>query len=140
MLLLLDLSVEEDFSYLDPTSTDEGYSLRLDPPSGGLQRASAAARTWYGLHHAMETLSQLISWNAAEGSFQVHSEAAVDDDRPAYPHRGISVDTSRNFMPVSVLKELIDGLGQVCQKRLDFFKLQIMANIKRAMILFPLRT
>ena len=54
---------------------------------------------------------QTISINKSK--FYLSSFQASISDSPSYPHRGISVDTSRNFMPIPVLKELIDGLGMV---------------------------
>ena len=32
-------------------------------------------------------------------------------DSPAFKHRGLSLDTSRNFVSVPILKQIIDGLG-----------------------------
>ena len=33
------------------------------------------------------------------------------EDAPQFAHRGISVDTSRHFIPMPTLKKIVDGLS-----------------------------
>lgn len=60
----------------------------------------------------MESLSQLIVHdNIQSGLFIVTS--VEFEDKPQFRHRGISLDTSRNFIPVDVLKRQINGMAMV---------------------------
>ncbi len=73
-LLFVEVHVEEGFSHFS-LDTDESYELELSEPEGGvLQTAVLTARTWYGLHHAFETLAQLISWNSITERFQIYTQ------------------------------------------------------------------
>lgn len=66
----VEVVVLADLAY--PTlETDESYSLVLDRSSGNRFLARIEAESYYGARHAIETLSQLISWNANLGLFQV---------------------------------------------------------------------
>jgi N-acetyl-beta-hexosaminidase len=33
------------------------------------------------------------------------------EDQPAYPHRGLLIDTARNFITVPVIKRIIDAMS-----------------------------
>ena len=62
-----------------------------------------AATNYYGARHALETLFQLVVWDEVEGNFIILDRADISD-WPEFPHRGISVDTARNFIPVENIK------------------------------------
>lgn len=104
----IDIQVEKDFADLT-MDTDESYSLSSSRIGSRVQ-VEISAKTYQGMRHGLETLSQLISWNEVSGAFQIHSTADIAD-APAYAYRGVSLDTSRNFIPVPVLKRFIDGLS-----------------------------
>lgn len=57
----------------------------------------------FGAMRALETFSQLVSLNLLTDSLEIV-------DEPLYTHRGLMVDPARRFMPVSLLKSIIDGL------------------------------
>lgn len=88
------MTVFEDFEHLT-LNTDESYSITLTPPSNTIQRIYIEATTYFGLRHGLETLSQMITWNSQQQAYQIYDSASVLDDAPYYPHRGLSVDTSR---------------------------------------------
>ena len=48
----------------------------------------------------------------------IRLESASVIDSPVFPHRGVLVDTSRNFFDVDVLKKIIDGMA-LSKVRLD---------------------
>ena len=102
------ISSEYAYPSLD---TAESYSLTLNAPVGSVLQVQISAATYQGARHGLETLSQMISWNALTDLYQIHRTAVIALDGPEYPHRGISIDTARNFMPVDYLKRVIDGMS-----------------------------
>ncbi len=110
VVVLISVEISQRFEHLN-LETDESYSVVVGPPGGGVVLVAVSAASFYGARHGLEAVSQLISWNDMEQRFQIHSEASILDDSPAYPHRGFSIDTSRNFLPVPVLKKMIDGMA-----------------------------
>ena len=100
----------EDFSSRPQMEVDESYSLLLarDDERGYL--VNITAKTYFGARHGIETLSQLISYKEETDSLQMHTFANIKD-KPMYPHRGLILDTSRNFFSISLLKRVIDGLS-----------------------------
>ncbi|ORY45207.1 glycoside hydrolase [Rhizoclosmatium globosum] len=68
-----------------------------------------------GALRAFETLSQLISPKAVAAGFtpgfHLPSGPWNITDHPVYSWRAISLDTSRNFMPISVILRTLDGMS-----------------------------
>lgn len=94
-------------------STNEEYSLIVTKRSGELE-VKINANSVYGARHSFETLSQLISrWiNPTRNTCSVYMMTAAHiRDKPVFGHRGILVDTSRNFIPLADLKRTIDAMG-----------------------------
>ncbi|KAG1464348.1 hypothetical protein G6F55_001835 [Rhizopus delemar] len=81
---------------------DESYRLSI-PSEGGY--ATLVAPTWVGALRGLETFSQLVIFN--EDQFIAHSVNI--EDYPAFGHRGILLDTSRNFYPVSTILHTLDA-------------------------------
>ena len=73
--------------------TDESYSLEIKDLGKAVE---IKAQTYFGARHGLETLSQLISYDELRQKLQMHTKAMVED-QPAYIHRGLLIDTSRNF-------------------------------------------
>ena len=67
----------------------------------------------YGARHGLETLSQLIApiVTVGGGAGLVILNTATIKDSPMYPHRGLLIDTARNFLPVRAILRTIDGLA-----------------------------
>jgi len=89
--------------------TDERYQLTVNTDDSGTQ-VHITAHTYFGARHGLETLSQLISYDELTDSLQMHAKAIVKD-KPQYVHRGLLIDTSRNFFSIDILKGIIDGLS-----------------------------
>ncbi|XP_011685560.1 PREDICTED: probable beta-hexosaminidase fdl isoform X2 [Wasmannia auropunctata] len=92
--------------------TDESYKLEL-APKGKILEARIVARSYFGVRHGLETLSQLIWWDEAagkQGALRVLTRASIED-KPAFSYRGLLVDTGRQFFPVEELKRVIDGMA-----------------------------
>lgn len=77
---------------------DESYSLEVVPESSSVY---ISAKTVWGGLHAFTTLQQLIT-----SSFAL--DVVSIKDTPAYPHRGIMLDSGRNFLTVESILEQID--------------------------------
>ncbi|KAI8831008.1 glycoside hydrolase superfamily, partial [Chytriomyces cf. hyalinus JEL632] len=83
----------------DLDGVDESYSLEVSETG-----AVITAATDVGAKYALQTLSQLITKDGNVVLASIH-------DSPAYPYRGVMLDTSRNFFTVSDIKRTIDGLA-----------------------------
>lgn len=73
-----------------------------------------SATTVFGIRHGLESFGQLMtadSCNARSNSGLLLVKSARIEDRPIYRHRGLSLDTARNFIPKLDIKRTIDGMG-----------------------------
>ncbi|KAJ2857486.1 Glucosamine-6-phosphate isomerase (Glucosamine-6-phosphate deaminase) (GNPDA) (GlcN6P deaminase) [Coemansia erecta] len=85
--------------------TDESYTL--DVPVDG--QATLQAATIYGALRGLETYSQLI---LTYGGKKVVRETPVHiEDSPVLHHRGLMLDTARNYYPVDVIKRTLDAMS-----------------------------
>jgi len=117
------ISVESEDLTLD-TETDESYSIAIQKSKSTSRRADTkdkieeaqaihitiSAKTYYGARHGLETLSQMISYDDLSDTLQTYSTAIVEDE-PSFKHRGLLLDTSRNFMSKKVIKNIISGMS-----------------------------
>lgn len=96
-------------------STDESYTLSVNTRlQGEFPRDEIVihilAASFYGARHALETLSQLITFDPFEACHRIPAKVQIQD-KPAFPYRGILLDTGRNYYSISSLKRIIDGLS-----------------------------
>lgn len=92
-------------------NVDESYTLVMKPFKSDLV-ASIRAKTYFGARHALETLSQLI-WRDHDNpgmTFIVLRKAAIQDS-PKFPHRGLMLDTARQFFSIAAIKRVLVGMG-----------------------------
>lgn len=64
----------------------------------------------YGAMHALATLRQMV--RSAGGVHTLPSTIDVEDV-PAFPHRGLMIDTGRTFLPKKLIKETVDTMAFV---------------------------
>ena len=65
----------------------------------------------YGpLRHGLETLFQLIEYDDILHTFII-VDSAIIIDYPEFRHRGIMIDTAKNFVEPIVIKRIIDGMA-----------------------------
>lgn len=99
----LDLTWDTNESYrLDIIAKVDQVTVQID------------ATTVFGARHGLETLSQLITagiGDSGHSSGLLMVESARLEDRPVYRHRGLLLDTARNYLPVSAIERTIDGMG-----------------------------
>ncbi|OAD03090.1 glycoside hydrolase family 20 protein, partial [Mucor lusitanicus CBS 277.49] len=97
----INFQVSDNSAKLD-VDVDESYNLVV-PELGGF--ANVRAKTWVGALRSLETFSQLV---VSEGDKLVAHTANITD-APSYGHRGILLDTSRNYYPVDDILRVIDA-------------------------------
>jgi hexosaminidase len=90
---------------LDPAiAAAEGY--RLEVTTGRIEvRAQAPAGLFYGLQTLRLLLPPEIE-STGEGRWTV--PALVIEDAPRFPHRGMMLDVSRSFFPVTFVERIIE--------------------------------
>ncbi|XP_044592845.1 chitooligosaccharidolytic beta-N-acetylglucosaminidase-like isoform X1 [Cotesia glomerata] len=89
--------------------TDESYELEIETPLA-VVHVRIMAKNYFGLRHGIETLEQLIFFNNITRQIQIPASVKVYD-RPSYPHRGVMLDTSRNYLNKSAIMRTIMGMG-----------------------------
>jgi hexosaminidase len=102
-LKYLHISVEDDHANLD-FGINEAYNLTIPDNEG---YASLDAATWVGALRGLETFSQLIIED--NGVLVAHSSKIQDE--ATYPHRGVMLDTSRNFYSVNSIIRTLDAMA-----------------------------
>ncbi|XP_050689122.1 chitooligosaccharidolytic beta-N-acetylglucosaminidase-like isoform X1 [Eriocheir sinensis] len=91
--------------------TREAYTLSITTQAEThTTRVTLLATDFFGARHGLETLSQLVVGDEATGVLKVVTTAAVTD-APAFPYRGLLVDTSRNFVTEAALRRTLDAMA-----------------------------
>lgn len=92
---------------------DESYTIhvkgcdaiRTSPPSAVL-----SATTVWGALHGLETFSQLVRRRSGSARRFIPHNVLIND-APNFPHRGIILDTSRNFYPVAEILRTVQAMA-----------------------------
>lgn len=82
-------------------------SYKLDVSERGIL---IGGETIWGVLHAVTTLQQLIIYK--HGRFMLEKSVLIQDN-PRFPHRGIMIDSARNFLPVESILQQIDIMSSV---------------------------
>lgn len=107
--LIVNLVIEDEETRQLKIGVNESYKLLVRSNDDKLI-AEVHAKTFFGGRHALETLGQLIVYDDIRHELQVPRDISIIDG-PVYPHRGILLDTGRNFVDVDVIKRTIDGMA-----------------------------
>lgn len=102
-------------------NTDESYSLDIAPSTrvNGVT-VNIRAETVYGVRHGLETLSQLVARVSAttgkgRSMSRRHTLIIASNvqltDAPVFMHRGLMLDTARNFLPMNAIKRTLDAMA-----------------------------
>jgi N-acetyl-beta-hexosaminidase len=86
--------------------SDESYRLQIS--SAGV--ASVTAPTASGAVYGLETFAQLVKIGF-DGVVAICSAPLVITDAPRFGWRGMMVDSSRHFLPITLLLKMIDALS-----------------------------
>ncbi|XP_047133100.1 beta-hexosaminidase subunit alpha isoform X1 [Hydra vulgaris] len=97
----IDISIE-DLNEPLTLESNESYILKISYP-----RSTLEAKSIWGALRGLETFSQVVHRN---GSSYVASETVVRDF-PRFKYRGFLIDTSRHFLPVSQIFQILDALA-----------------------------
>ncbi|PNF29506.1 Chitooligosaccharidolytic beta-N-acetylglucosaminidase [Cryptotermes secundus] len=105
-------------------NTDETYTLDIVTSSRvNSVTVNIRAETVYGARHGLETLSQLVARVPAPlgGGGRGHSSPRKHllimatnvrlSDAPIFRHRGLMLDTARNFLPLYAMKRTLDAMA-----------------------------
>lgn len=116
-------------SIMDPSTvldlqTDESYTLVVSLKTG----IRVVADTVFGVLRGLETFAQLVEPRAGvvrlerrtddgagvqavmDPGTRFYVECVQVDDAPAYPYRGIMIDTARHYLPVPVIERMLDAM------------------------------
>ncbi|KZV67215.1 glycoside hydrolase family 20 protein [Peniophora sp. CONT] len=88
----------------------EGYHLVV--PDDGSE-ATLTANSTLGLLRGLTTFEQLWYFGGSQSpntTYTVMAPIEIEDS-PAYPYRGLMLDTARNFFPVSNIQRLLDQMS-----------------------------
>ncbi|KAK3817948.1 MAG: glycoside hydrolase superfamily [Linnemannia gamsii] len=84
-------------------------------PFGAGFKGILKAKTIYGALHGLETFTQLVTNSAhdtaSSGTKEIAQTPLLIHDRPLFPHRGVLLDTSRNFLSMVSLYRTIDAMA-----------------------------
>ncbi|XP_058124961.1 chitooligosaccharidolytic beta-N-acetylglucosaminidase [Anopheles coustani] len=105
------LEVQDDSLTLN-YGTDESYQLTVKPRGSGELLATITAKTFFGGRHGLETLAQFVQYDDLRSELQMVASLSLSD-APVYAHRGLALDTSRNFIDLESLRRTIDGMAMV---------------------------
>lgn len=92
---------------------DESYTLFVQKKDGQsiVGEATIEANTVYGALRALETFSQLCTFDYGSKSVQVYRAPWYIRDSPRFAYRGLLLDTSRHYLPVDVIKQVIESMS-----------------------------
>jgi len=88
---------------------DESYELAV--PSDAAGAITLTAATQFGALAGLETLSQLVAFDADARAYAVAGVPLRVSDAPAFAWRGLLVDTARHFQPLAALRAIIESMA-----------------------------
>ncbi|PON31471.1 Beta-hexosaminidase, partial [Trema orientale] len=102
-------STDEQLIY----GVDESYNLSIPQPDSGNPAVYAylQAKTVYGALHGLQTFSQLCQYNFKSKTIEVNKVPWTIIDQPRFSYRGLLIDTSRHYLPLPVIKTVIDSMA-----------------------------
>ncbi|QRW20165.1 beta-hexosaminidase [Rhizoctonia solani] len=87
---------------------DEAYTLSV--PADG-NAAVISANSTLGLFRGLTTFTQM--WYTYDSYTYTAEAPYAITDKPAYPYRGLHLDTARNYFPVADIKRTLDAMSWV---------------------------
>ncbi|XP_017761829.1 PREDICTED: beta-hexosaminidase subunit beta-like [Eufriesea mexicana] len=97
---------EKDGNHWPYLHMKESYSLSINETSTA---ANLAAESVWGVLRGLETFSQLLTPAGDGSNLKIRCQTIVD--RPKLPHRGLLMDTSRHYLPISDILLTLDAMS-----------------------------
>ncbi|CAD6228819.1 unnamed protein product [Miscanthus lutarioriparius] len=97
---------EDELSF----GADESYNLTV-PTTGDPLYAQIEAQTVFGALQALQTFGQLCYFDFTSRLIELNSAPWIITDRPRFPYRGLLIDTARHYLPVKIIKGVIDAMA-----------------------------
>ncbi|RDW85080.1 putative beta-hexosaminidase alpha chain [Coleophoma cylindrospora] len=88
-------------------AVDESYNLTIT--EDGKAVISGVSST--GILHGLQTFSQLFYQHSTDAGIYINMAPVAISDAPKFSHRGLNIDISRNWYPVSSITKTIDALS-----------------------------
>eukprot|EP00049_Salpingoeca_infusionum_P022989 m.9815 g.9815 ORF g.9815 m.9815 type:complete len:552 (-) comp5496_c0_seq1:3325-4980(-) len=89
--------------------TDTSYTLNMTA-SGTQYTALITAQTVFGALYGLESLAQLMEVRV-DGSYVMRGAPWNIQDKARFTHRGLLIDSSRHFLPVETIQDMIDAMS-----------------------------
>nr|AQM58348.1 venom hexosaminidase-like protein 1 [Pristhesancus plagipennis] len=118
----LDLNTDETYKIIVANKlSSPTYNFTKDPlkaAEGNQEKVITAeinATTVYGIRHGLETLLQTTArqLQSDDTCSTVIIDKSTIKDRPIFKHRGVLIDSSRNYLPIRTIKRVIDAMASV---------------------------
>lgn len=94
---------------------DESYTLYVGGAVEGrlsiVGDARIEANTIYGALRGLESFSQLCIFNYDTKTVEVYKAPWYIQDEPRFPFRGLLLDTSRHYLPINVIKQVLESMS-----------------------------
>ncbi|KAK7295676.1 hypothetical protein RJT34_18587 [Clitoria ternatea] len=97
----LQLGVDESYTLLVPKSKDSSVAGEV----------TIEANTVYGALRGLETFSQLCSFDYTTKTVKIYKAPWSIQDKPRFAYRGLMLDTSRHYLPINVIKQIIESMS-----------------------------
>ncbi|XP_019452564.1 PREDICTED: beta-hexosaminidase 1-like [Lupinus angustifolius] len=92
---------------------DESYSLFVSKAQvhSAAGEVKIEAKTVFGALRGLETFSQLCSFDYTTKTVQIYKAPWSIRDKPRFAYRGLLLDTSRHYLPIDVIKQIIESMS-----------------------------
>jgi hexosaminidase len=124
------VSVDGPGQAVQTVKENESYELEVTSREIRLHAATVVGAMW-----GLQTLLQLVQSNGK----QYFLPGVSIQDQPRFPWRGLMIDCSRHFIPISKIKQIIDGMAAV---KMDVLHLHLSDDqgFRMQSTVFPLLT
>ncbi|XP_027350015.1 beta-hexosaminidase 1-like [Abrus precatorius] len=97
----LQLGVDESYTLLVPKAKDSSVAGEV----------TIEANTVYGALRGLETFSQLCLFDYTTKTVKIYKAPWSIRDKPRFAYRGLMLDTSRHYLPIYVIKQIIESMS-----------------------------
>ncbi|WJX88632.1 beta-N-acetylhexosaminidase [Trifolium repens] len=104
---------------------DESYTLQISTAneSSVAGNVTIEANTVFGALRGLETFSQLCSFDYTTKTVKIHKAPWSIQDKPRFAYRGLMLDTSRHYLPINVIKQVIESMSYAKLTNIMFYQL-----------------